>query len=153
MPLIGPSNRLQSYSAIIFVSTCSRCQQTAAILRNMDVDCVALHSIMTQRERMQALNKFKSMTCRILIATDVASRGLDIPTGTKWLFTFTFMHILIHVRYCCYVTCPLYTCGIYQYTCGCIHTYMLSKTPFHILHTYSMHTVQHIFVALHIMLQ
>lgn len=66
---------------MIFVSTCSRCQQTAAILRNMDVDCVALHSIMTQRERMQALHRFKSMTCRILVATDVASRGLDIPTG------------------------------------------------------------------------
>nr|KAF6400797.1 DEAD-box helicase 49 [Rousettus aegyptiacus] len=41
---------------------------------------VALHSMMKQKERFAALAKFKSSIYRILIATDVASRGLDIPT-------------------------------------------------------------------------
>jgi ATP-dependent RNA helicase DDX49/DBP8 len=45
----------------------------------MKIDCVKLHAIMTQQERTRALEKFKSQVCNILVATDVASRGLDIP--------------------------------------------------------------------------
>jgi len=71
--------QLKSYSLIIFVSTCNRCQQTAALLRQMNIDCVALHSVLSQAERVQALGKFKSRYARVLVATDVASRGLDIP--------------------------------------------------------------------------
>lgn len=40
---------------------------------------VCLHGYMKQRERVAALNQFKSNYVRVLIATDVASRGLDIP--------------------------------------------------------------------------
>lgn len=40
---------------------------------------VCLHGFMRQKERVAALGKFKSGHIRILIATDVASRGLDIP--------------------------------------------------------------------------
>jgi len=47
----------------------------------MNIDCVALHSVLSQMERVQALGKFKSRYVRVLIATDVASRGLDIPAG------------------------------------------------------------------------
>ncbi|KCV71098.1 hypothetical protein H696_02045 [Fonticula alba] len=38
-----------------------------------------LHSAMSQRERLVALNRFRSKQARVLICTDVASRGLDIP--------------------------------------------------------------------------
>lgn len=41
---------------------------------------VALHAMIKQRERLSALSKFKSNHVKILIATDVAARGLDIPT-------------------------------------------------------------------------
>jgi len=41
---------------------------------------VALHAMIKQKERLAALNKFKSNHVQILIATDVAARGLDIPT-------------------------------------------------------------------------
>lgn len=37
---------------------------------------VALHAINTQKQRLSALAQFKSGTIRILIATDVASRGM-----------------------------------------------------------------------------
>lgn len=40
---------------------------------------VALHAMIKQKERLAALNKFKSNHVQILIATNVASRGLDIP--------------------------------------------------------------------------
>lgn len=48
-------------------------------LNAVGIENVCLHGFMRQRERVAALNKFKSNYVRTLIATDVASRGLDIP--------------------------------------------------------------------------
>lgn len=66
-------------SIMIFTSTCKYCQIIGMIFNDMGFDCVVLHSMMTQQNRLAALAKFKSSQVRILIATDVASRGLDIP--------------------------------------------------------------------------
>lgn len=44
------------------------------------MDAAALHSYKSQSLRLSALHKFKSGQVPILVATDVASRGLDIPT-------------------------------------------------------------------------
>jgi ATP-dependent RNA helicase DDX49/DBP8 len=66
-------------SAIIFVGTCQRCQEISEILKQLGIDCAPLHSMMNQTLRFSSLNRFKSHTTRILVATDVASRGLDIP--------------------------------------------------------------------------
>ena len=71
---------MPSSSIIIFVGTCRRCQEITEILTELGLDCVALHSMMSQLRRIAALGKFKSHLSRILIATDIASRGLDIPT-------------------------------------------------------------------------
>lgn len=49
-------------------------------LNAIGIENVCLHGFMRQRERVAALNKFKSNHVRTLIATDVASRGLDIPS-------------------------------------------------------------------------
>eukprot|EP00898_Chlorokybus_atmophyticus_P009002 jgi/Chlat1/9102/Chrsp97S09273 len=68
-------------SAIVFLSTCRACHLLALTLRELGIqDVVALHSLKTQRERMASLNRFRSGAARVLLATDVASRGLDIPT-------------------------------------------------------------------------
>jgi len=48
-------------------------------LNKVGFDTVALHAMITQRQRLASLAKFKSHVSKILIATDVASRGLDIP--------------------------------------------------------------------------
>lgn len=48
-------------------------------LNSVGLDNVCLHGFMRQKERVAALSKFKSNIVRVLIATDVASRGLDIP--------------------------------------------------------------------------
>mmetsp|Transcript_7305 Transcript_7305/g.10784 ORF Transcript_7305/g.10784 Transcript_7305/m.10784 type:complete len:554 (-) Transcript_7305:29-1690(-) len=66
-------------SAIVFVSTCERAARMEGMLFELGVDCVALHSILSQDRRRAALGKFKSQHVRVLVATDVASRGLDIP--------------------------------------------------------------------------
>lgn len=67
-------------SAIIFVSTCERTALISGILTELGVSNVALHSLLSQNRRLAALAKFKSQHVRVLVATDVASRGLDIPT-------------------------------------------------------------------------
>ncbi|KPA84534.1 putative Atp-dependent RNA helicase [Leptomonas pyrrhocoris] len=48
-------------------------------LRQNRFSCTSIHGDRVQREREEALDVFKSGVCRVLVATDVASRGLDIP--------------------------------------------------------------------------
>ncbi|XP_075234782.1 putative ATP-dependent RNA helicase Dbp45A isoform X2 [Lycorma delicatula] len=66
-------------SIIIFTDTCKNCQLLSITLNEVGFENVALHAMIPQRERLSALAKFKTNVIRILIATDVASRGLDIP--------------------------------------------------------------------------
>ena len=77
-----PSSQSKSLSSsiMIFVGTCRRCQEIAEILIELGIDCVALHSMMPQNRRMASLAKFKSHFSRIMVSTDVAGRGLDIPS-------------------------------------------------------------------------
>ena len=49
------------------------------LLRNLGFSAVCLHGKLSQAKRLGALNKFKAGERNILVATDVASRGLDIP--------------------------------------------------------------------------
>lgn len=56
------------------------CQLLSMTLNAVGIENVCLHGFMRQRERVASLSKFKSNHVRTLIATDVASRGLDIPS-------------------------------------------------------------------------
>ncbi|XP_020525457.1 DEAD-box ATP-dependent RNA helicase 36 [Amborella trichopoda] len=67
-------------SAIIFVSSCRTCHLVSLLLEELEMTAVALHSYKSQSLRLAALNRFKSGQAPILLATDVAGRGLDIPT-------------------------------------------------------------------------
>jgi ATP-dependent RNA helicase DDX47/RRP3 len=49
------------------------------MLRNLGFEVSTVHGQMSQVKRLGALNKFKANEKKILIATDVVSRGLDIP--------------------------------------------------------------------------
>jgi len=66
-------------SVIIFVSTCERAAHISGVLAELGVSNVALHSLLSQNRRLASLAKFKSQQVRVLVATDVASRGLDVP--------------------------------------------------------------------------
>lgn len=72
-------NELAGNSFIIFCSTCNNTQRTALLLRNLGFAAIPLHGQMNQNKRLGALNKFKAKSRSVLLATDVASRGLDIP--------------------------------------------------------------------------
>nr|XP_019536690.2 probable ATP-dependent RNA helicase Dbp45A [Aedes albopictus]XP_019543103.2 probable ATP-dependent RNA helicase Dbp45A [Aedes albopictus] len=66
-------------SVMIFTNSKKDCQVLSITLNSIGFDNVCLHGFLRQKERVAALNRFKSKHVRVLIATDVASRGLDIP--------------------------------------------------------------------------
>jgi len=72
-------NEFSGNSVIVFTVQCITCHKVALMLRNLGFSAIPLNGKMTQTKRLGALNKFKSRERTILIATDVASRGLDIP--------------------------------------------------------------------------
>lgn len=72
-------DEFKGQSAIIFVATCNNALRVTLLLRTLGFGAVCLHGQMSQPKRLGALNKFKSGQRNILVATDVASRGLDIP--------------------------------------------------------------------------
>ncbi|WVQ73034.1 ATP-dependent rRNA helicase RRP3 [Cryptococcus sp. DSM 104548] len=77
--LLYLANELASSSMIIFTRTVADSQRLSIILRRLGFPAIPLHGQMTQSLRLASLNKFKSGGRSILVATDVASRGLDIP--------------------------------------------------------------------------
>ncbi|CAK9157175.1 unnamed protein product [Ilex paraguariensis] len=56
------------------------CHLLSLLLEELDIEAAALHSFKSQSLRLAALHRFKSGQAPILLATDVASCGLDIPT-------------------------------------------------------------------------
>mmetsp|Transcript_7561 Transcript_7561/g.10223 ORF Transcript_7561/g.10223 Transcript_7561/m.10223 type:complete len:540 (-) Transcript_7561:126-1745(-) len=67
-------------SAIIFVATCHACQRLSTMMAELGVPHSALHAAKNQLQRNAALDSFRGSMTHILVATDVAARGLDIPS-------------------------------------------------------------------------
>jgi len=63
---------------LVFTRTKIGASRLATYLDRRGLDAVAIHSDRTQPERTRALESFKSGEIRVLVATDVAARGLDI---------------------------------------------------------------------------
>jgi ATP-dependent RNA helicase RhlE len=66
------------YSAIVFTRTKARAERLAAALARRDVSAERIHGDRSQSQRASALDAFKRGKYRVLVATDVASRGIDI---------------------------------------------------------------------------
>jgi ATP-dependent RNA helicase DeaD len=75
----GDGEELQ---AIVFVRTKVRCEQLFRLLRDRGMNVRALHGDMSQGSRDGVMLAFKAGHVPILVATDVAARGLDISTVT-----------------------------------------------------------------------
>lgn len=65
-------------SSIVFCNTKIQCQEVCDSLRHSGVNALALHGDLEQRERDQVLVRFSNRSCSVLIATDVAARGIDV---------------------------------------------------------------------------
>lgn len=64
---------------IVFFSTCAATQFYTELLNYIDIPCVELHGKQKQSKRTSTFFEFRNAEKGILLATDVAARGLDIP--------------------------------------------------------------------------
>ena len=63
---------------LVFTGTKLGCNRLANELNKLGLHADAIHGDKTQQERIKALDAFKAGTIRVLVATDVAARGIDI---------------------------------------------------------------------------
>jgi len=68
----------QPASALIFCNTKRQCVLLAAFLETKGFSCLAIHGDLEQKDRTEVLVRFSNGSTPILVATDVAARGLDI---------------------------------------------------------------------------
>jgi ATP-independent RNA helicase DbpA len=71
-------NHYRPVSTLAFCNTKQQCRDLVDVLRGQGFSALALHGELEQRERDQVLVQFANRSCSVLVATDVAARGLDI---------------------------------------------------------------------------
>lgn len=64
---------------LIFVRTKVRAERVCDAMERVDIEAKTLHGDKDQKERLYVLKQFREGTLKILIATDVSARGIDIP--------------------------------------------------------------------------
>ncbi|ORX87834.1 DEAD-domain-containing protein [Basidiobolus meristosporus CBS 931.73] len=78
----GGKVSLKDGQVLVFARTIQRCDRIAERLRGNGFSAASLHSEMNPRERQEVLDKFRSGEIKLLLATDIATRGLDLPNLT-----------------------------------------------------------------------
>ncbi len=78
--LLALFEHYQPSNAVVFCHTKKQCDEVANYLRDHRIDALAIHGDLDQRERDQVLVRFANNSCSVLVATDVAARGLDIKS-------------------------------------------------------------------------
>jgi ATP-independent RNA helicase DbpA len=71
-------NHFRPVSTLAFCNTKQQCKDLIVYLQEQGFSALALYGELEQRERDQVLAQFANRSCSVLVATDVASRGLDI---------------------------------------------------------------------------
>ncbi|CAI9718088.1 spliceosome RNA helicase DDX39B [Octopus vulgaris] len=69
---------LEFNQVIIFVKSVQRCMALAQLLVEQNFPAIAIHRAMTQEERLSRYQQFKDFQKRILVATNLFGRGMDI---------------------------------------------------------------------------
>jgi len=76
--LINILSNFKPDNVIVFANTKAEAQEIAQTLQKNKIDALAIHGDLEQYERNDVLVQFANKSCRVLVATDVAARGLDI---------------------------------------------------------------------------
>ncbi|MFT4523158.1 MAG: ATP-dependent RNA helicase RhlE [Bacteroidia bacterium] len=64
---------------LVFVRTRVRAERVKKAMERVEIQSVTMHGEKDQEERQVALNSFVNSDCKMLIATDVSARGIDVP--------------------------------------------------------------------------
>ena len=76
--LVRLLSHFQPQAAVVFCNTKQLVREVEEYLGQHNISAMALHGDMEQRDRDQVLTQFRQQSCSVLVATDVAARGLDI---------------------------------------------------------------------------
>merc|ERR1719461_246200 len=71
--------KLSEGKTLVFTATKRMADRVARVLEQQGFNATTIHGDKSQGEREEALAFFRSGECNVLVATDVAARGLDIP--------------------------------------------------------------------------
>lgn len=78
--LLALFEHYQPATTVVFCHTKIQCDQVARYLDGHGIEALAIHGDLEQRDRDQVLIRFANKSCSVLVATDVAARGLDIKS-------------------------------------------------------------------------
>lgn len=78
--LVHLLNDMAGQTGIIFTRTVNEAQRLSILLKTLGFSAIPIHGQLSQRARLEALNKFRTKSRSLLVASDVAARGLDIPS-------------------------------------------------------------------------
>ncbi|KAJ1918701.1 RNA-dependent ATPase [Mycoemilia scoparia] len=89
LQLLNKYHKTRRNKVLVFVLYKKEAGRVEGFLRKQGFRCEAIHGDKTQDQRTKALSQFKDGTIPLLIATDVAARGLDIP-NVEYVINYTF---------------------------------------------------------------
>ena len=87
--LIDMSEKMKNKKVLVFTERKATVDRLERMLRNRRVRAMGIHGDKSQRMRSETLQRFKEGSCNVMIATDVAARGLDI-NDIEWVVNFDF---------------------------------------------------------------
>jgi len=85
--LITFLHRNKSKKIMVFFATRSSAKFHHQYLKHMKLSALVIHGEQTQQKRIESFNKFRVMKEGVLLCTDVAARGLDIP-AVDWVIQY-----------------------------------------------------------------
>jgi ATP-dependent RNA helicase DDX18/HAS1 len=87
MLLVTFVRKQKSKKVMVFFSTKASVKFHHKMLKALKVSALAIHGDQAQQKRMDAFSAFRAQTAGVLLCTDVAARGLDIP-AVEWIVQF-----------------------------------------------------------------
>ncbi|KAJ2742736.1 RNA-dependent ATPase [Coemansia sp. BCRC 34301] len=87
--LLQQYHRTRKNRVLVFVLYKKEASRVEEMLRRTGYNCVAIHGDKQQNQRIEAIESFRSGKIPLLIATDVAARGLDVP-DVEYVINYTF---------------------------------------------------------------
>jgi len=87
--LMDMEQKLKNKKVLVFTERKATVDRLERLLRNRRVKAMGIHGDKSQRMRSETLQRFKDGSCKVMLATDVAARGLDI-NDVEWVVNFDF---------------------------------------------------------------